>query len=102
LRAGGDYVADPGLLLKRMRPSVWAQWRLMAEIDPFDGNRLDRGFGEVAAAAMNAAGAKKATGEPLTPADFMAYRRLQQDPEEEQRNLSRSLRALLSANSKKG
>jgi hypothetical protein len=100
LKAGGEYIVDPGLLLQRMRPAVWTQWQMLHEIDPWDENRADRRAGEIAAATLNAQGAKKTTGEQFTPADFMDYSKLQTDPEDAHKQLSRSLRALLQANSK--
>lgn len=64
-----------------MSPVTLGMWQAMHEIDPFDSNRLDRGLGEVAAAAMLAGGVKKMDGSYFVPSDFMVYREAQLDPD---------------------
>lgn len=72
-------------------------------IDPWDENRADLRAGEIAAAATNAAGAKKFDGSDFVPADFMPYAKLQRDPDElaAERNaqVSAALRTWLMNNS---
>jgi hypothetical protein len=83
-----------------MRPSVWAQWQALHLIDPWDESRADRRAGEVAAAVMNAQGAKKQGGDGFAPADFMAYIELQADPSELERRQTQQLHAFLMAHGK--
>lgn len=65
-----------------MSPRTLGLYAAKWAIDPEDENRADLRAGEIAAAVVNAAGAKKDDGTHFTPNDFAPYLRAQIDPEE--------------------
>lgn len=97
MRAGGPYVADPGLLLRDMRRSTLGLWAAMNVIDPFDGYRDDMNAAILAAATMSAQGAKKEGGDAFEPSDFLHFHRMQQMPEDTSKKQISELRAFLDA-----
>lgn len=78
-----------------MRPSTLRRWLALYAIDPWDENRADLRAGVIAAAGMEAQGAKKLDGSRFVPSDFTPYAAAQVDPEQEQAALSARLRAAL-------
>lgn len=65
-----------------MSPRTLGLYAAKWAIDPEDENRADLRAGEIAAAVVSAAGAKKDDGSHFTPEDFAPYLRAQIDPDE--------------------
>lgn len=65
-----------------MHPRTLGRWRALYQIDPWDESRGDARAAMLAAATVNAAGATKRDGSPVTSEDFMPFARLQMDPDE--------------------
>lgn len=89
-----------------MSPRTLGLYAAKWAIDPEDENRADLRAGEIAAAVVNAAGAKKDDGSHFTPEDFTPYLRAQVDPDELARRVEAEnearLMAFFEARSKSG
>lgn len=101
MRAGGQYVVDPALLVRDMRRSTFGLWAALNRIDSFDGHRDDLNAATISAAIMAAQGVKKNTGEPFYASDFMPFQDMQKPPEAIAQDANAQLRAFLDARVKK-
>lgn len=71
LRAGGDYITNPDLLLQRMRPSQLAEWAALWMVDPQGEARADLRAGVIASVIANVHRDSKKRPRPFKASDFM-------------------------------
>lgn len=78
-----------------MRPSTWGLWCALYQIDPWDANRADLGFGMVASVIANVNRDPKKKAQPFSASDFMPYREQQRSDADRQRDMNRKVKAFL-------
>ncbi len=91
MRAGGSYIADPGQLLRDMRPSVYGAWTGFWHINPWGEERAD--LRSAIVAQVVATGLVKKSVGAWRREEFMPF--LQVDQEEKNRSLSGRIRSAL-------